>query len=146
MRSFYGKTGIEIKDDLTGNLPGLKALIRAAALSSTEKGAKIIAEDAARRCIRSAGVVGNGLDGSHLQDKISYEVHETPEGAYARIGPDMINNWYAPHVEFGLAPFLRPAIDENRDEVHAAMREEMQKFLGAGAAATSTAVRFRRYA
>lgn len=144
-RGFYGRTGIQIKDDLSGNLEFLKSYVQEAAVAAVVRGAKIVQERAKEIAPVSPGLRGHGTDGSHMVDHIDVEIYHDPPGANARVGvfrTDIIP--YAAHVEFGVngRPFLRPAVDETREEVHQAMAEEFGQQLAEGFD-VRTAVRFR---
>jgi hypothetical protein len=132
-RNFYGKTGIEIKDGLSDGLQSLATKARHVTEVAAYAGAVIVQRRAVELCPRSPGESGNGRDGSHIQDKIDIRIVQEPAGAYAKIGVfDVANNPYGPHLEFGDRgrPFMRPAIDETREEVHQEMRRVVAEELG----------------
>ena len=65
----------------------------------------------------------------HLRRSISHETQSDENTSKAYIGT---NVEYAPYVEFGVAsknipaqPYLRPAIEENRDKIRDMIREGM---------------------
>ena len=65
----------------------------------------------------------------HLRRSISHEIQSDENTSKAYIGT---NVEYAPYVEFGVAsknipaqPYLRPAIEENRDKIRDMIREGM---------------------
>lgn len=131
-RQPYGRTGIDLKDTLTEGLESLATKAEYAMGLAVYAGAVPIQRRAIELCPRSAREPGHGRDGSHIQDKIEIEVVTEINRAYAKIGVfDVANNPYAPHIEFGDrgTPFIRPAIDETREESRAAMAEVMRDEL-----------------
>lgn len=69
------------------------------------------------------------VDTGHLRRSISHEVEHSETQSKAYVGT---NVEYAPYVEFGVAsknikpqPYLRPAIEENRDKIRDMIREGM---------------------
>lgn len=123
-RSFYGKVGIEITDDLSKGLEFLVPAIQEAALMAVEAGGEIIRESAYAKANVSPGVYGHGAHGEHMRDEIKVTAQMTEQGAVGRVQIDMSIIPYAAHQEFGARgkPFLRPAIDETREQVRETMR------------------------
>lgn len=148
MAGFYGRTGIEVRDTLTGGMERLRSYIQEAMYVSAMAGAEVVQGRAKELCPVSAGLRGNCTDGSHMVDHIDIEIYRQAQGVSARIGvfDTSICN-YAPHVEFGMhgRPFLRPAVDETRDQAHQVMQQTFNEQLMEGFD-VHTAVRFRRFA
>jgi HK97 gp10 family phage protein len=142
-RSFYGRTGLEFKDDLTGKLLKLKGEIRARAREAVLAAGDMIAQRAYDKANVSPRVIGHAVDGRHMRDCIEVIIIEDPHQVSAKIGIDISNVPYAPHQEFGSRgkPFLRPAIDESREEAHQIMRSVL-----IDGAEPRSLVRFRRFA
>lgn len=145
MAGFFGRTGVTITDNTGVVLP----LFAAAAERAAMEGGEIVRADAYERANVSPGVAGNGVGGAHMRDEIKVSPINPREGGTeitVRIGIDMAIIPYAHHQEFGSRgkPFLRPAIDENREAVRQRMREVMREELGG--ARVGTLVRFRRFA
>lgn len=143
MRSFYGRTGIEFRDEITENLVRLSKRVREEARNAVLMAAGIVQEKAHDYANVSPGETGNAVDGTHMRDNVEIGVIETPTAIEARIGIDLSIVPYAPHQEFGPHgnAFLRRAMDDSRDECH----EIMQSVLIDGVE-PHTLVRFRRYA
>lgn len=153
MRSFYGRTGISVQDVVEDKFSLLAHVVPIAAERAAIAGAEVIQERAFDLCPVSKGVIGNGTDGSHMRDNIRVElIPQAGDTASARIFVPLSIHPYAPHQEFGAngTPFLRPAIDETRDEVKRTMAETFRAELQAGAGvvgvSTKQSVRFRRFA
>lgn len=143
-RQPYGKVGIELRDTLSDSLSSLATKVPDATVAAVTAGATIVQQRAIELCPRSKKDPGNGRDGSHIQDKIDIQIVTEPYRAVATVGVfDVANNPYAPHLEFGDrgTPFLRPALDETRSEVHQEMRSVLAGALGDQKVRTS--VRFK---
>lgn len=147
MAGFYGRTGIEFTNTLGEGLARVEAVIRPAAIAAVTAAAAPIILAAYDKANVSAGEKGHGVNGEHMRDEIKATVFEYENGVSARIGIDMSIIPYAAHQEFGVRgkPFLRPAIDENRDEAHRIMAAVMREHL-ADARNIRTKVRFRAFA
>lgn len=148
MRSFYAKVGISIKEDpVEENLVKLAAVVPQATQEAVLAGGEIIRSRAYGLANVSAGYTGHARDGSHMRDNIGVTVVLDEHGATARIGIPLDNVPYAPHQEFGPngKPFLRPAVDESRVEVHRVMKEVFAQATSQEMK-VSTSVRFRRIA
>lgn len=140
-RGFYGRVGIT--DTLTSNLDLLPDLILEAAKNAVLAGGEIVRQRAWELANVSKGDVGHAKDGRHMRDCIEVNLVDKPGlVANARIEIDPDNVPYAVHQEFGPngKPFIRPAIDETRGEVHEAMREVLAESAATG---FKTQVRFR---
>lgn len=148
MAGFFGRAGIELRDTLTANLEALPARIRAAAEAAVLAGGEVIRAAAYDNANVSPGVVGNGVGGEHMRDEIKVVMGERTHEIFAFIRIDMSIIPYAAHQEFGDRGngFMRRAVDENRQEVHAVMGEVMKAALGGESVPLSTLVRFRRIA
>ena len=131
-RGFYGRAGVEIKDDLTGGLESLKGLVRDAAEDAVRGGLEIIRTAAYPKANVSPGERGNAKDGRHMRDCMDISTYRDDQGAHGRLFIDMNNVPYAAHQEFGMngKPFIRPAIDETREEVRQHMRRVMAEQVG----------------
>ena len=146
-RSFYGRTGIDFRDTLSGGLSNLHPLIIEASRVAVAEGAEIVRQRAHDLANVSPRFIGHANDGRHMRDCIDITVLDQPNGVSARIGIDLSNVPYAVHQEFGPngKPFLRPAIDESRNEVHQVMGQSLRDNM-AGGFNLGTLVRFRRFA
>lgn len=144
-RGFYGRTGVNVRDTLTSGLDELKGKVRQAAQEAALAMAAVVQARAIELCPISPGK-GHGADGSHMVEHIDVQLQDSSGSTIsARVGvfrTDIIN--YAPHVEFGpnKRPFLRPAIDETRQEAHDVGRRVFLQSL-TGVVEFKTAVRFR---
>lgn len=142
-RGFYGRTGIVIKDTLTPYLEELPALVLESANNAALAGGEIIRQHAHDNANVSSGERGHARDGRHMRDCIDVTLVDKPGlAANVRISIDPENVPYAVHQEFGPNGnrFMSRAIDESRDEVHAAMQESLAADAVTG---FKTQVRFR---
>lgn len=139
---FYGRTGVDIKNTIPDGVAKLKAVLARRIEAAVKEGGALIAERAYDKANVSAGP-GHALDGGHMRDHIEVHVRKTETTVEARIGIDMSLVPYAHHQEFGPRgkPFLRPAMDESRAEVHDIMQSAMDGTL---AEDSSSFVRFNR--
>ncbi len=146
-RSFYGRTGVDFRDTLSEGLSNLSPLIVEAARVAVVDGAEIIRNRAHDLANVSPREIGHAYDGRHMRDTIEIAVMDSPNGVSARIFIDLGNVPYAVHQEFGPngKPFMRPAIDETREEVHQVMAQSIRDNM-AGGFNLGTQVRFRRFA
>lgn len=147
MAGFYGRTGVDFTNTLTPGLESLALQVRPAAIEAATAGAEIIRQRAYENANVSAGVAGHGVGGAHMRDEIRVEVREAEFTISARIAIDMRIIPYAAHQEFGPHgnAFMRRAIDETRDDVHAVIKSTFTASLGAKGK-FKTAVRFRSIA
>lgn len=145
MPNFYGRMGIQFTDTMSAVFDELADATLAICTEAVLEAGEIIRAAAFEKANVSKGVRGHGRDGEHMRDEIKVTVYEYESGVSARIGIDLSVIPYAPHQEFGPRgkPFLRPAIDENREACHEKMREVLADGLIHGA---RTKVRFRSYA
>ncbi|SRR5229473_2671606 len=146
-RSFYGRTGVDFRDTLSDGLSSLSPLIIEASRVAVVDGAEIIRNHAHDLANVSPREIGHAYDGRHMRDTIEIAVIDQPNGVSARIFIDLGNVPYAVHQEFGPngKPFMRPAIDETREEVHQVMAQSIRDNM-AGGFNLGTQVRFRRFA
>jgi HK97 gp10 family phage protein len=103
-----------------------------ALLEAAVAGAEIVRTDASLRAPRSQGA-GSYPDGGHAADHIITKTSEKPGEVSARVGPDK-NAFYINFYETGTSkvrarPFLRPALDENKDKILEAMAAVFRKHL-----------------
>lgn len=149
MRNFNARAGVDIRETISDGMDTLRYSIAAAIDAAVRAGGEVIRQRAYENANVSPGILGNGVDGSHMRDNYKVEVLHQEHGSQAKIGIDLSIIPYAPHQEFGPhgnAP-LRRAIDETRSEVHAKMRDVFRETLGPGESVRfGTAVRFRRFA
>lgn len=124
MSQFYGRIGNTIPE----GIDRLKMAMRRRLRKMAEAAGAIVAERAYDLANVSPGDTGHANDGTHMRDNIAVEVIETGTTIEARVGIDMSNVPYAHHQEFGSRgkPFLRPAMDESRPEIHEMMQDAME--------------------
>lgn len=110
--------------DLTKDLGG------AALQEAVEAGAEIVRDRASQLAPRSKGA-GKHPKGGHAADRLLVVASGKPGEAAAKIGPDA-GGWYLQFAETGTTkhparPFLRPALDETRDETRQAMIDALKR-------------------
>lgn len=91
---------------------------------------EVVAKRASQLAPRSKGK-GHHPDGGHAADHILVVGEAGTGRGYARVGPDK-GGWYLRFAELGgknegAKPFLRPALDETRDEAREAMIAEFKR-------------------
>jgi len=87
-------------------------------------GAAVVERDAKIRCPVDTGTLRRSLR--------EMKQNKTPGRIESQIGTD---TEYAPHVEFGTRyqraqPYLRPALDENTNEIQAAFETRLNQLIG----------------
>ncbi len=95
-----------------------------------ETAALVVEGEAKNRCPVGQYPRGSGRVGGHLQESITYEVDKKE----ARVGT---NVHYAPYVELGTVkmkaqPYLRPALDENKNKLGDLAQQILDAHLGGG--------------
>lgn len=111
---------LDLKKDL-----GVEALTAAAVA-----GGEVVRERASELAPRSKGS-GNHPKGGHAADHLLVVPRPGAGEGRARVGPDK-DGWYLQFAEFGTRnkaarPFLRPALDETRDETRQAMIDALKR-------------------
>lgn len=120
---------LEGMEDLVRNLEAVSDDIAADLAKCIRKGGEII-RDAAKANIRSQGLHDTGA----LHDNFSMNTTEKDRSQVeVTIGPGK-KQFYAYFHEYGTSkmkarPFLRPAYDENIDEVQEKIAEELRKTI-----------------
>lgn len=140
---FYGRTGVDFRNTIPEGVEKLKAVLRKRIEQAVLEAGNVVAERAYDLANVSAGAAGHAADGSHMRDNIAVHIVKGATTVEARIGIDMSIVPYAHHQEFGPRgkPFLRPAMDESRSEVHDIMQGALD---GTVAEDSSSFVRFNR--
>jgi HK97 gp10 family phage protein len=87
-------------------------------------GAAVVERDAKIRCPVDTGALRRSLR--------EMKQNKTPGRIESQVGTDIE---YAPHVEFGTRyqraqPYLRPALDENTNEIQAAFETRLNQLIG----------------
>ena len=87
-------------------------------------GAAVVERDAKIRCHVDTGTLRQSLR--------EMKQNKTPGRIESQVGTDIE---YAPHVEFGTRyqraqPYLRPALDENTNEIQAAFETRLNQLIG----------------
>jgi len=95
-----------------------------------ETAALVVEGEAKNRCPVGQYPRGSGRVGGHLRESITYEVDKKE----ARVGT---NVHYAPYVELGTVkmkaqPYLRPALDENKNKLGDLAQQILDAHLGGG--------------
>lgn len=122
--------------DIIAALTNLKADLGEAALQEAAlAGAEIVRVDATLRAPRSVGP-GTYPGGGHAADHIIVKLSDKPGEAAALVGPDK-DGWYLRFAETGTSkkpadPWLRPALDENKEAVESAMAAVLKARIGRG--------------
>lgn len=148
MPNFYGRLGIRFDTSIMDALDALPELFHETLEWIVMEAAEPIALHAYSLANVSPKPVGHGVHGEHMRDMIELTPYVYPDGVSVRIGIDLSIIPYAAHQEFGPRgkPFLRPAIDEGREQAHQTMKILLSEELPAIARNTRSKVRFRRYA
>ena len=139
-KGFYGR--VAVVDTLSEGLDQVSANAFYAAQDAVLAGGEIIKNRAHDLANVSPKEIGHARDGRHMRDCIEVALVDKPGTLVsARIFIDSDNVPYAVHQEFGPngKPFMRPAIDETREEVRSKMRELLAGELIGG----KVQVRFR---
>jgi hypothetical protein len=148
MPSFYGRLGIEFKETITAGLEEAGHDVYAVCDVALFEAGEIVRASAYEKANVSKGVLGHGRGGEHMRDEIKVsDPYEYPTGVSVRIGVDLNIIPYAAHQEFRPEPhgkpYLRPAIDETRQQCHDMIQQVLSDFVVHGG---RTKVRFRRFA
>ena len=124
MRDSYN---IKVKggEELAKNIRRLGIKMEEAIKPGLEKGAEIVRVDASDRAPRRRGKLAADI----VKSKV--------EKNEIKVGPGK-DVWYGKFPELGTSrmsarPYLRPALDENKDKINEAIRKELSKVIeGAG--------------
>lgn len=115
---------IEGDKELEAALNRLDASVRGEHLAeAARKGAEIVREEASRRAPRRTGNLARNI--------VARATLMTGDRAEISVGPNK-DAWYGALVEVGTKhararPYLRPAIDESKEEVERAVRDELRR-------------------
>src|ERR1041384_4049221 len=129
-RGFYARTGIEFDtSSLIKGLENVAERVVSASVDAVLNAGEIIRSRAYYLANVSPGIKGNARDGRHMRDCIEVNLFAGTSYVGVRIEIDMTNVYYAAHQEFGARgkPFIRPALDESREEVHEMLRATLQE-------------------
>ncbi|MBA7579671.1 hypothetical protein ES695_05175 [Candidatus Atribacteria bacterium 1244-E10-H5-B2] len=120
MRDSY-KIKIEGGKELAENIRRLGIKIEEAITPGLDKGGEIVRVDASSRAPRRRGKLAADI----VKSKV--------EKNEIKVGPGK-DVWYGKFPELGTSrmsarPYLRPALDENKDEINEAIRKELSKVI-----------------
>lgn len=120
------RVGIEGADEVVKMLADMGQSAEDVLQSAAEAGGKIALDDAKMRCPVDTGRLKNSL---YLE-----KLKKSPGKADVKVSIGK-NEYYGVFVELGTSkseakPFLRPAVDENKDRIAKAINEAVLKALG----------------
>lgn len=110
--------------ELQSKFKQMDSEIQKALSEAVSAGAAVVERDAKIRCPVDTGTLRRSLR--------EMKQNKTPGRIESQVGTDIE---YAPHVEFGTRyqraqPYLRPALDENTNEIQAAFETRLNQLIG----------------
>lgn len=110
--------------ELQSKFKQMDSEIQKALSEAVSAGAAVVERDAKIRCPVDTGTLRRSLR--------EMKQNKTPWRIESQVGTD---TEYAPHVEFGTRyqraqPYLRPALDENTNEIQAAFETRLNQLIG----------------